>query len=151
MTWIPDMDKGSFCDGGDHLRAIGWLHPDHPFPRGTVPEAFLVRLREFERLVYESMEVLNWRGGLGDHECEFCPPSETLPDGRVLGAVWGHGQFGVPHGDILFGAPPMIVHYVEAHQYQPPQEFVTAVLASPLPDSAEYRDAIQRYLPRPRP
>ena len=43
----------------------------------------------------------------------------------------------------------MIVHYVESHQYQPPEEFVVAVLASPLPNTAEYRDAIQPLLPRP--
>jgi hypothetical protein len=33
----------------------------------------------------------------------------------------------------------MTVHYIEAHGYQPPAEFIAAVLRSPLPDSEDYQ------------
>ena len=33
----------------------------------------------------------------------------------------------------------MVVHYIEQHEYRPPDEFVEAVLRSSLPDTDEYQ------------
>jgi hypothetical protein len=66
-------------------------------------------------------------------------------------------NFGVPRTGLLFAAPEMLSHYVEAHGYRPPDEFIVAVLQSPLPGTAEYlaevatfRRLHQRYLEQQR-
>jgi hypothetical protein len=127
MSFFPDMGQRTLVAEGGHVRAIGWLHPDHPYPKGVVPEAFLSRLREFANRSSRSAEALYFGGFGGFHTCEFCDNAH------------GIGNFGVLSGDLLFVAPEMVVHYVERHEYCPPAEFVAAVLQSPLPDTEEYQ------------
>lgn len=127
MSFFPDMGQKSYSASGKHVRAIGWLHPDHDFTRGEVSGEFLTRLREFAAQSGASSEAL-WFGASGGlHSCEFCGRAHTC------------GNFGVPSGDLLFVAPEMIVHYVEAHSYRPPDEFIAAVMRSPLPKTEEYQ------------
>lgn len=38
----------------------------------------------------------------------------------------------------LYAAPNLIFHYVEAHDYLPPQEFMDALFAGPLPPNNIY-------------
>jgi hypothetical protein len=109
--------------------AIGWLHPDHEFPQGDVPVEFISKLQQFSRLWGKSVGALGWGVACGFHECEFCDK------------VRASGTFGVPFGGRLYYAPEMIAHYVEHHRYQPPAEFISAVLASPLPGTQEYAAA----------
>lgn len=127
MSYFPDLGQRSLVARGEHVRAIGWLHPDHPFPRGAVPGGFLARLREFADRSGPSAEALYFGVYMGFHTCEFC------------GQAHGVGNFGVLCGDLLYVAPELVVHYVEEHQYCPPAEFIAAVLRSPLPDTEEYQ------------
>jgi hypothetical protein len=46
---------------------------------------------------------------------------------------------------LLFVAPEMVAHYVEAHHYRPPAQFITAVTESPLPGTDEYRAAVASF------
>jgi hypothetical protein len=39
----------------------------------------------------------------------------------------------------------MVAHYVEAHRYAPPDEFVAAVLSAPLPGTPEYHEAVAAF------
>jgi hypothetical protein len=36
MSFFPDMGRSSLVAAGDHVRAIGWLHPDHAYTTGEV-------------------------------------------------------------------------------------------------------------------
>jgi hypothetical protein len=151
MSFFPDMGCQSLVAAGDHVRAIGWLRPDHPYTRGEVPAEILSRLKEFTARSGDSAEALYFGAFGGFHTCEFC------------GRAHGIGNVGVPNGDLLFIAPEMVVHYIEEHGYRPPTEFIEAVLRSPLPDTEEYqlvtepfwhkhREAIERMmrnLPKP--
>ena len=130
VTFYPDMGNKSMIAQGDHVRAVGWLHPDHAFPQGDVPAEFLRRLREFARLWSDSTNFFGWAVFRGFHICEFCRNS------------YGYGNFGVPAGEVLFVAPELIVHYVEEHHYAPPDVFIRAVLSSPLPGTREYEFAV---------
>jgi hypothetical protein len=112
---------------GEHIRAIGWLHPDYPFSQGAVSPAFLARLKLFASQAALSTKALFFPIWCGVHQCEFCDQS--------IGAQ----NFGVPAADLLYIAPEMIVHYVEAHDYCPPLEFQNAVMNSPLPETEEYQ------------
>jgi hypothetical protein len=136
MAFFPDLGTVTMVDEGSHVRAVGWLSPGEPFPQGEVPPEFVARLHHFARLWSPSTEALGWGVFLGFHTCEFC---------------WQYnagGNFGVPDGAVLFVAPQMIVHYVEAHRYVPPVEFVRAVLRAPVPDTAEYLAAVAAFRQR---
>ncbi len=55
----------------------------------------------------------------GWHTCELC--------GRN-GIYDGNGDLRVPGVDgVVYIAPALITHYIEAHRYQPPQSFIEAV------------------------
>ena len=127
MSFFPDMGCETMVAAGGHVRAIGWLHPDHPYTKGAVSAEFLTRLKEFAARSGESAEALYFGAFGGFHTCEFC------------GKAHGICNFGIPSGDLLFVAPEMVVHYIEKHSYCPPPEFVAAVLRSPLPDTEEYQ------------
>src|SRR5262249_8758090 len=70
----------------------------------------------------------------GYHECEFC------------GKARSSSEFEVPGLGVVYCAPDMITHYVEEHEYRPPQEFIDAVLVSPPPGTSEYRSALDAIL-----
>jgi hypothetical protein len=133
MTWFPDLGKKSLIWSGDHVRAIGWLHPAHPYTTGTVRDMFLVKLTAFAKLSGESTEALGWPVSAGFHTCEFC------------GHARGHRNFGVPAGKLLYVVPELIVHYIGQHAYAPPAEFIEAVNISPLPNTSEYRDSVASF------
>jgi hypothetical protein len=39
---------------------------------------------------------------------------------------------------VVYVAPELVVHYIESHGYQPPEEFIAAVMACPPQESAEF-------------
>jgi hypothetical protein len=118
--------------------AVGWLHPAHSFPQADPAPEFLAKLREYVKRSHVSTVALGLGAAGGFHTCEFC--------GRANGTA----NFGVPAGDRLFFSPEMIVHYVAAHRYSPPAEFVAAILASPLPGTREYVNAVAPFVERQR-
>lgn len=44
------------------------------------------------------------------------------------GAFVATGEVRIRAGSHVFGAPAMLIHYIEAHRYRPPQVFIDAVL-----------------------
>src|SRR4051794_36232459 len=40
MSFFPDMGCESLVAAGNHVRAVGWLHPDHPYTQGEVSAEF---------------------------------------------------------------------------------------------------------------
>lgn len=133
MTWYPDLGTITMVDGGEHVRAVGWLSVKQQFSVGDMPRECLDRLHEFASRWRHSCRALGWPHFLGWHCCELCDGAD------------GIGNFGVPNGDLLFVAPEMIGHYVEAHRYRPPAEFITALMESPLPGSDEYGIAVAPF------
>jgi len=91
---------------------IGWLERWHLFPKGETSEEFRLKL---ERL---SRRRVNQTRGL--HFCQFCRGREK-PAGSAEIRVKGTSR--------IYAAPELVHHYVEAHGYKPPDEFIQAVLA----------------------
>ena len=116
--------------------AVGWLEPEFPYTQGVVAPAFAARLREFALRWFASIEALHGGVAMGYHSCGFC------------GKARGSGTFGVPAGDTLYWCPELVAHYVEAHGYAPPTEFVAVVLACPLPGTPEYTAAVAAIVAR---
>ena len=129
MSHIPDMNRVY-----ERQVAVGWLHPDHEFPTGPTPPAFLASLKRLAACWGDSIEALNWPAAGGFHTCEFCERSHAS------------GTFGVPAGDKIFWVPEMIAHYVEKHAYLPPEEFIAAVLACPSPGTRAYPEAVAPFV-----
>jgi hypothetical protein len=133
MTWYPDLGTETMVTEGPHVRAVGWLSSAHDFPTSDVPLEVLERVRELCQRWQDCLEPLSFGRFRGLHTCELCHYFKA------------YGNIGVPAGDLLYVAPEMLAHYIEAHRYAPPAEFVAALLASPLPGTPEYHDAVARF------
>ncbi|GAA2351859.1 hypothetical protein [Dactylosporangium salmoneum] len=101
---------------------IGWLDASHPFDRGPVPAWFAGALLD----IIDGPPVNETRGL---HGCEFCPPGTgSIAYPRPRRNWLAYYEIRVPAGPgVMFAAPALIWHYVTAHDYRPPAEFVEAV------------------------
>jgi hypothetical protein len=109
---------------------VGWLDRTQPYPQGETSEEFQDRLFEFCQ-----SPVMVTRGV---HQCSFCEfRGKTARGGKEL---WlGHAEIRViGKGRKIYAAPTLVYHYVVAHKYLPPDEFIQALLEGPLPGSPEY-------------
>jgi len=93
---------------------VGWLAPLHPYPKGRTPEDF----REKLRVVCTSLYLPH--RGFFSCKMGIC---KILP-----GWPRGVGEIFVPGRLRTYIAPTLVYHYVAWHRYQPPQEFVDAVV-----------------------
>jgi hypothetical protein len=113
---------------------VGWLDNIHPYPKGAVDARLIEKMK-----LLASSPVELYRG---THICELCAePSDlvktTLPNRVVLdpNCSWvrwvdqrsSNGEIRVSRGAKIFAAPVLIVHYIEAHSYLPPTQFLKAV------------------------
>jgi len=127
------------------LKAVGWLHQDHPYVRGPASDEFVVALQILLRSAWQ------YCGFLGIHQCEFC----RISRGPQIVRCWDTGidigvglsNLFVPGDGFLYVAPSMIIHYIDAHEYAPPDEFQAAVLRCPPMRSAEYFERLVQNSP----
>jgi hypothetical protein len=133
--------------GGKTFLNVGWLDSGHGFKKARLPEN--PRNSEFlnNLALYVQRPVITHRGF---HECDFCPkrkyPIPEVHKGQRL--KLGAGIFAVfGEGKKVFVSPTLIFHYVVAHNYQPPDEFIQAVLTQPLPGSPEYLERVKSAMP----
>jgi len=68
----------------------------------------------------------------GIHECELC---QFQP-------AYGKDNIFIPYQGSIYVAPELIVHYIAAHRYKPPQVFVDAVMDCPAMKSMDYKKAL---------
>lgn len=119
MTYFADLTPYQYGlpEPEPDVLNVGWLDVGYPFHRGETSSEF----REALSRLVERPILLD----RGFHVCNFCPrdrrdnnyPSRGNGQTRVLG-----------RNGIWYAAPTMVRHYVVTHQYQPPPEFVDAVL-----------------------
>lgn len=105
------------------LLAVGWLTDDKPFPTGAMDAETFAKLK--------CLLTDPWQPGVfcGVHECELCqydPP-------------YGHSNLFVPNGSLIFVCPELIIHYIAAHHYRPPDDFLAAVVACPEIRTMQYK------------
>lgn len=127
MASYADLTPYSYTNYGapSDAQNVGWLGADLPFARGPVPPN--VR----DRLVVLAATPTNVMRGL--HYCELCD-SESPIEVSVAGthdqiALLGTGEVHVAGNGVTFVAPTLIVHYIDAHDYRPPDAFIDAVAA----------------------
>jgi hypothetical protein len=107
--------------------AVGWLERGRRYAEGAVaPDVF----SKLETLLDDP-----WQPALtaGAHGCDLCA---YRPEAR------GKNNVFIPGQGRVYVAPELILHYMNAHGYQPPLEFCEAVLACPPMRSSDYRRAL---------
>ncbi|MGW3563375.1 DUF7919 family protein [Streptomyces sp. NPDC000941] len=132
MTHYADLSPYAYTTGsvpeGVEAVSVGWLEPGEAFPRGAVPEEFVQALA----LLCRDDRHMVMRGW---HHCGLPHP----PGEDEYPAVIHVGQDRVSLGSAevrVVGrdgrwliAPNLVHHYITAHSYLPPEEFIEAVMA----------------------
>jgi hypothetical protein len=125
------QDLSPYEYGGDRSAPdvvnVGWLSREHPYDSGAVPREFVEAVR---KMVASPVNLYR-----GTHLCEFCPeaPTTTTRGGLQMfdppPGTTGNGEIRVCGSDgVTYVAPVLVLHYLEAHQYRPPESFIRAVL-----------------------
>jgi len=129
VAYFADLTPYSFLRRCPPALNVGWLSKGHPYPKGVVAPRLIEKLRELAI----KMHVNKTRGF---HQCEFCGtirrlirnqlgiPLEWRGHNRNLGSaeIWVASKDGV-----MYAAPDMVIHYIEAHEYLPPAVFLEAL------------------------
>ena len=108
---IPDLSTKTYraeAHWGVRAMSIGWLGSKVP-SRGVVPAVVMQTLRYYREHGYQE------DGELGCHTCEICGRSEF------------RGEFWIEAAGIRYVLPVGVFHYIEAHGYCPPAEFMNAI------------------------
>jgi hypothetical protein len=131
--YYSDLSQECQADSGPYVRAVGWLSRAHAFSTGGVSPDFVNTLRRHIRAAWQPVAA----GGM--YRCEFCL---SRTDGGITG---GSGNVWIPTADVIYVAPELVLHYIEAHSYRPPTGFVAAVLDCPEQNSEAFRLRMQRF------
>jgi len=139
MTYYVDLSLYEFLDDVSTVKAlnIGWLNGQIDYPKGETTSEFQARLWHFCRV-----GVVNPTRGW--HDCELCVPEPFNPRVGNRLKPFGSAEIRVFHGTKVYAAPDLIHHYATVHEYNPPEEFIEAILNCPLPGSIEYEILIKR-------
>jgi hypothetical protein len=124
------------------VRNVGWLSKGIPYPTGNVPSELVESLKQWAT----KGEANRMRG----YElCRFCSHNGYEQMSVFCGSLqlWlGASEIWMPDGSGgIFAAPSLIIHYVEAHNYLPPTEFVEAALR-PIPEDWNADDLATRLI-----
>jgi len=134
-VYFPDLTSYEYgrTEPQANVLNVGWLSAAHPFSNG-VPDHRLISA--LQRLAASPVNLYR-----GSHLCEFCPPPPTKlsPGGIPLlypfPGTTGNGEIRITATNgITYVAPVLILHYVVAHGYLPPREFVDAAIRAMPPD-----------------
>ncbi len=96
---------------------IGWIGKDN-FEKGEVSESFLRKLIDVE-----NSDAYTIARHKGSHTCEIC--------GQRLGS--SVKKIGPKEKYYTF--PSKTSHYVESHNYKPPQEFIDTIMDIKIPEA----------------
>jgi hypothetical protein len=141
MSYFADLSPYSYGHGSHPgVVHVGWLDNVHSYATGSVDFRLIEKMKW---LASSPVELYR-----GKHRCELCiePPDLVktyLPNGIVTDpkcswAQWidvrsSNGEIRVSRDGITFAAPVLIVHYIETHNYLPPDQFLKAIEETPSP------------------
>ncbi len=103
------------------LKKIGWIQSEANFQRGEVPKEFSQKI--VDMLIRERVNLLR-----SVKTCPICNDKEWKYADEEKKVLLGCSEILVPVDDFMaFSAPDLIIHYVNAHNFLPPQDFIEAV------------------------
>jgi hypothetical protein len=112
VAWYADLTTYEYAFRRpllDWVVNVGWLDKSQPFPTGDVDPEVVARLKQglatggHVHFMY------------GFHTCDFC--REATGTAEIWYAL----------DDVIYAAPTMILHYIEAHHYRPPDVYLDAI------------------------
>ncbi len=118
--------------------AVGWLGLDQQYSTGKVSVDFF---RKLCNLIQDPWEPFT---ACGIHCCELCQFSCSgcgQYEGMKVPSASGANVF-VPGQKVILVSPVVVAHYIDAHHYLPPPEFIDAVLVCAEMRSMDYKKAI---------
>ena len=151
----PDLSpyEYSALNSPAELLNVGWLDSGNPFPSGVVPAKFVDQLVwltvNFTTNLYRGWHDCAFCDchNLSPLDQDWIGEGLTKREGRV--SLGPHRHFGphfliagemahlIGHGSVFvmslcanrcFVAPDLLIHYVDEHDYLPPEEFIEAVM-----------------------
>jgi len=127
MTHFDDLSPYSYQPSESPMKNVGWLGAGASFPTGSTPA------RARDELLRISSEALPKNIMRGVHDCEFCEVESPIrletPYNERGWASIGMGEFHVQAKDgTIYSAPTLILHYIDEHNYLPPDGFIDALL-----------------------
>jgi hypothetical protein len=126
MAYFEDLSPYSYLASkqGENAINVGWLDDKHAYPLNDVPtKAKNAALALCLRPVNKTR---------GYHACPFCKPAGlgvvVEENGRKI--TLGSSEIRITNDGKTYVAPDLIYHYITAHGYCPPEEFITALMNS---------------------
>ena len=108
--YFPDLTEEKKERFNFSLIKVAWLEKGMPYTKGDVSKEFLEKLKN----IGLKIRTKGW------HDCPFCGNAKSSNQYRI--EKQGKSQK-------YYDVPQMIIHYIEEHNYCPPQEFIDAVMA----------------------
>lgn len=116
MPYLPELtpythSRKPKCGEFDVV-SVGWLDEKHTYSQGKMDIGYWSK---FKKILASQGSIHLTRG---KHLCGFCRQAS------------GNGEYHTynPRTNRIYIAPALIQHYVQAHHYAPPEEFIEAVL-----------------------
>ena len=136
--YFKDLTPYKYRESEIEMKNVAWLEKGHSFIKGKVPGEFKDKLWKYMRYPVSVCR--------GSQKCPFCslgknkiPMTTYNGQTRSVGyyelRVWGKGN-------TIYAVTSLIFHYMESHRYQPPKEFIEAVMNSDDPDNDEYYNKV---------
>lgn len=139
MTHFSDLSDYTYTSSSGRIltRNVGWLDAGHDFPRSDSVEGLLTCLWPFC--------LVSVCPSRGRANCPLCGRIGVV-DRDEKRYVLGTAEIRVfdRAGQSAFAAPDLVYHYIEAHHYLPPSEFVDALQSGPQPQTEEYRGLLEK-------
>jgi hypothetical protein len=125
--YFEDLTVYEYSTGSkeSQIYNVGWLDAKKSFNQQKSSNDFLNKL--FQLCLMPINETR------GFHQCPFCTQSQwgLEVERNSLKVILGGAEIRIKGLDgQTYAAPDLIYHYVEAHDYAPPKEFIKAVLSS---------------------
>ncbi|HFC11757.1 MAG TPA: hypothetical protein ENJ56_02855 [Anaerolineae bacterium] len=138
--FIADLDVYENCVDAERIGivplAVGFLQHGQLFETGAVNDKFMQKLLPFcapDTRVFSLPRAM---------ACPLCRQRVEMAIGEQMVRL-GSAEIRIIGEQEIFAAPDLLPHYIEAHDYRPPIEFVEAVLHGVGVNSAEYRALIK--------
>ncbi|MGB1249891.1 MAG: hypothetical protein ACPG8W_04610 [Candidatus Promineifilaceae bacterium] len=136
--YFKDLDEYHGCHDEEMFSlaplGVGFLRRKQDFTTGQTPQRFLIKLATF---------LLSPVCAVGKAmACPLCGEHVTTQiDGKEV--VLGSAEIRILGEENIYAAPDLILHFITAHKYRPPQKFIDVVMKAPGVNSAEHRALVK--------
>ncbi len=125
MTHFLDLTPYSYLqEEQEHPLNVGWLDSNHEYRKGATSREFI------EKLAWVCVHATVYRTP-GIHKCSLCAPMDFgfhMVSLEREKHILGSAEVRVKGQKAAYAAPDLVLHYVVAHEYLPPDDFIAGVL-----------------------